>query len=102
MGSIISNPKATTRYLYRNKIPTQCLNLPKDSSLTATTVARIINGFQANSSNSNSNWQSGFNNGTSSTNKTSVITVNWEKEVDNVFMDEIGKFSKQCNGGFSF
>ena len=30
-------------------------------------------------------------------NKMSVITVNWEKEVDNVFMDEIGKFSKQCN-----
>ena len=30
-------------------------------------------------------------------NKMSVITVNWEREVENVFMDEIGKFSKQCN-----
>ena len=30
-------------------------------------------------------------------NKMSVITVNWEREVENVFMDEIGKLSKQCN-----
>ena len=30
-------------------------------------------------------------------NKMSVITVNWETEVENVFMDEIGKLSKQCN-----
>merc|ERR1712062_358413 len=102
MGSIISNPKTTTRYLYRNKIPTMSQSTQGFFSHSNNSSENNINGFQANSSNSNSNWQSGFNNGTSSTNKTSVITVNWEKEVDNVFMDEIGKFSKQCNGGFSF
>ena len=49
----------------------------------------IINGFL-----SSLKRQSGFNQNKRD-NKTSVITVNWEKEVDNVFMDEIGKFSKQ-------
>ena len=52
----------------------------------------IINGFL-----SSLKCDSGFNPNNKKDNKTSVITVNWEKEVENVFMDEIGKFSKQCN-----
>ena len=52
----------------------------------------IINGFL-----SSLKCQSSFNqNKNDKDNKTSVITVNWEKEVDNVFMDEIGKLSNQC------
>merc|ERR1712066_929297 len=74
----------------------------------------FMTGDQTNGFSSNPNENSSFNqnqnnssfnnnnNNNSSNNRASVITVNWEKEVDNVFMDEIGKFSKQCDTGFKF
>ena len=51
---------------------------------------------------SNTNFQDFNLNSKDNNNRRSVITVNWEKEVDNVFMDEIGKLSKQCDNGFKF
>ena len=55
-----------------------------------------------NGNTSNTNFQDFNHNNKENNNRRSVITVNWEKEVDNVFMDEIGKLSKQCEGGFKF
>ena len=64
----------------------------QDKKNTGNSTENIINGFL-----SSLKCQSSFNqNKNDKDNKRSVITVNWEKEVENVFMDEIGKFSKQC------
>ena len=58
--------------------------------------------FNNSQNHSSSNRSSGFNQSNGSNNQTSVITVNWEKEVDNVFMDEIGKMSSQFSSGNRF
>lgn len=63
----------------------------QDKNNSGNSTEHIVNGFL-----SSLKCQSSFNQNKTKDNKTSVITVNWEKEVENVFMDEIGKFSKQC------
>ena len=66
------------------------------SSTNSNNSGNNMGGFQQNYQiQSISSGPSGFNQSQSTTNHTSVITVNWEREVENVFMDEIGKLSTQ-------
>ena len=63
----------------------------QDKNNSGNSTENIINGFL-----SSLKCQSSFNpKKKEKDNKRSVITVNWEKEVENVFMDEIGKLSSQ-------